>query len=115
VSTIELSESALTVRLSRIDKLLGLLRDQVVPLSAVTAVEVVDDGLSAPRGLRAPGLGVPGLRKIGTWRRPGRAALVDVRRGEPALRVHLTDHRYHELLLGTPAAASLAERMRVRD
>jgi hypothetical protein len=115
VSTIELTESALTVRWSRLDRVLGLVRDQAVPRASITAVDVVEDGLSAPRGFRAPGLGLPGLRKIGTWRGRGRATLVDVRRGEPALRVHLTGHRYDELLLGTPSAAALADRMRARD
>lgn len=114
MSTVELTSSTLTVRWSRLDKALGLLRDQVVPRSSITGVEVVEDGLSAPRGLRAPGLGLPGLRKIGTWRRRGSTTLVDVRRGEPAVRVRLTGHRYDELLLGTPAAASWADRLQDR-
>ena len=113
VSTITVDGSTLTVRLSAVEKALGLLRDQVVPRSAVVDVEVVEDGLSAVRGIRAPGLGVPVLRKLGTWRGAGRTRFVDVRRGEPALRVTLRGHRYDELLLGTPDAAELAASLRV--
>lgn len=113
MSEITVSEAALTVRLSRKDKLLGLLGDQVVPRTAITGVEVVPDGLAAVKGIRAPGLGLPGLRMLGTWRGRGRGAkrLVDVRRGQPALRVLLTGQRYDELLLGTDAPEDLAARL----
>ena len=70
MSTINVTEDQLTVRLSWLDKALGLLRDQDVPRSAVTSVDVVPDGFAAVRGIRAPGSALPG-RRVGTWRRPG--------------------------------------------
>jgi hypothetical protein len=114
MSSIHVSDDTLTVRLSPLSKLAGLLRDQVVPLSAVTGVEVVPDGLAAARGLRAPGLALPGRRRVGTWRGRGVRRFVDVRRGQPALRLHLQGLRYDELLLGHDAATSLAGRLAVR-
>ena len=114
MSTIHLSHDTLTVRLARLTRLAGLLRDQVVPLTAVTAVEVVPDGLAAARGLRAPGLALPGRRKVGTWRGRGARRLVDVRRGQPALRLQLRGQRYDELLLGHDDASALASRLTVR-
>ena len=110
MSTIEVSATSLSVRLTRGEKLLGLLRDQVVPRTAVTSVDVVPDGITGVRGLRSPGLGLP-RRRLGTWRRIGRTQFVDVRRGEPALRVRLEGQRYDELLLGTPAAHELAAQL----
>ena len=115
MSTIHLSDDTLTVRLARLTRLAGLLRDQVVPLTAVTAVEVVQDGLAAARGLRAPGLALPGRRKVGTWRGRGARRLVDVRRGQPALRLQLRGHHYDELLLGHDDASALADRLTVRS
>jgi hypothetical protein len=115
MSTIHLSDDTLTIRLGPLTKLAGLLRDQVVPLTAVTAVEVVADGLAAARGLRAPGLALPGLRKVGTWRGRGTRRLVDVRRGQPALRLQLRGQRYDELLLGHDDASALADRLTVRS
>jgi len=111
MSSIAVDDATLTVRLSRTDRLLGLLRDQEVPRSAITDVEVVADGLAAVRRVRAPGFGLPGLRKVGTWRGRGRC-LVDVRRGQPALRVRLEGQRYDELLLGTHRAQALADELR---
>ena len=99
---------ALRVTLSRTEKVVGLLRDLEVPRSAVTSVEVVPDGLSATSGLRAPGLALPGARRIGTWRGRGEKTLVSVRRDQPAVRVRLAGQRFTTLLVGTDDAATVA-------
>ncbi len=111
MTEILVSDDTLTVRLAPVSKVAGLLRDQVIPRSAVTAVDVVTDGLAAARGLRAPGLAIPGRRKIGTWRGRGVRRFVDVRRDQPALRLHLHGQRYDELLIGHDDAAGLAARL----
>ena len=108
MAALRLTPSTLTLRLSRSEKILGILRDLEVPLAAVRSVEVVPDPLPAVRGLRAPGTALPGLRKIGTWRRSGERVLVSVRRGQPAVRVRLTGQPYDELVIGTDDAASVA-------
>jgi hypothetical protein len=113
MATITINQDTLQLRLSRFEKVLGLVRDQDVPLSAVTSARVEPDGLAAVRGLRAPGLGLPGLRMVGTWRGRGRT-LVSVRRGESAVVVELTGHRYERLVIGSPDAAEVVERLRVR-
>ena len=112
MSTITLSDTTLAVRLSPVEKLLGLLGDQEIARDAVTDVQVVPDGMSVVRGVRAPGLALPRRRKLGTWRGGGATRLVDVRAGEPALQVRLSGHRYDELLLSTPAAEALAAALR---
>ena len=111
MSSIAVTEDRLTVRLSRLDRVLGLLRDQDVPRSAITGVDVVADGIAAVRGVRAPGLALPG-RRVGTWRSRRTKSLVDVRRLQPAVRVRLTGHRYDELLLGTDEPESVARQLR---
>ncbi|MEV4140279.1 hypothetical protein AB0J72_49980 [Dactylosporangium sp. NPDC049742] len=83
-----------------------------IPLTAITAVEVVPDALAAGRGLRAPGLAVPGLRKIGTWRTRDGAEFVVAGRGQAGVRLTLTGHRLASVLLGDDDAESLAERIR---
>ncbi|MFW3172483.1 hypothetical protein [Geodermatophilus sp. CPCC 206100] len=108
MATITTTSQTVRVTLSRAEKLLGLLRDLEVPRSAVTSVDSVPDGLSAPRGVRAPGLGLPGVRKIGTWRGQGEKTLVSVRRGQPAVRVRLTGQRFDTLLVGADDATAVA-------
>jgi hypothetical protein len=90
MTTILVSDDTLTVRLEPVSKLAGLLRDQVISRSAVTGVEVVTDGLAAARGVRR---------------------FVDVRRGQPALRLSLQCQHYDELLIGHDDAAGIAERL----
>ncbi|RFU21236.1 hypothetical protein [Geodermatophilus marinus] len=114
MATVRTTPETLTVLLSPAEKVLGLLRDLRVPRSAVRSVEALPDGLAATRGLRAPGLGVPGVRKIGTWRGHGEKALVSVRRGQGAVRVRLTGQRFDTLLIGADDAEALAARLAAR-
>lgn len=108
MATVHLSADRLQVRLSAAEKLAGLHRDLDVPRSAVRSVEVLADGLAAAHGLRAPGLTLPRLVKMGTWRGRGARSFVEVRRGEPALRLTLHGQRYDTVLVSTPDAAAVA-------
>ena len=108
MASLQLTPTTLSVRLTRGEKLSGLLRDLEVPRSAVRSVEVVPEPLREMRGLRAPGLALPGVRRIGTWRRPGERTMVSVRKGQPAVRIRLTGARFDTVLVGADDAAALA-------
>jgi hypothetical protein len=108
MATLQLTPSTLAVRLTPGERIAGLLRNVEVPLAAVRSAEVVTEPLTDLRGLRAPGLALPGIRKVGTWRRPGERTMVCVRRGQPAVRVRLEGQRYDTLLVGTDDAAATA-------
>jgi hypothetical protein len=114
MATIETTSGTLRVSLTRAERVLGLLRDLEVPLTAVRSATVVPDGIAAARGLRAPGLGLPGLRLIGTWRRRGHRTLVSVRRGSPAVRVELAGQRYDTVLVSSDGAAAVAADLAAR-
>lgn len=107
MATMSITPEHIEVTFTTAEKIGGLLRDQRIPRSAVVAVDVVPDGYAATRGLRSPGLGIPGRRKIGTWRSRGRKQLVSVRRGEPAVHVSARGQRYDDIIIGTPDAAIL--------
>lgn len=108
---IEQKSGVLRVTFSRGEKLLGLLRDVDIPISAIEKVDLVDDALSLAIGLRAPGLEVPNRRKIGTWRyiRESRwkKMAVSVRAGEPAVYLQLRGHSWDKLLIGQSHASRL--------
>lgn len=104
---LEIVDHQLHVRFSRVERLLGLVRDVRVPLSSVTAVSRLGSWSEA-RGLRV-GLGLPGICLLGTWRWRGRRQLVALRRGRPALRIWLHGEKYDELLVSTPEAELLRE------
>jgi hypothetical protein len=111
MSTVTLTDSTFEVSLTPLEKLGGFSGDVRVPRRAITSVELVGDGLAAVRGLRAPGLALPGRIKLGTWRGRGGATFVAVRRGEPALRLELEGERYASVLVSTPEAEALARRL----
>jgi hypothetical protein len=115
MATLQVTPPTLSLRLTRGEKIAGLLRDLEVPLSAVRDVEVVADPLRAMRGLRAPGLALPGLRNVGTWRRPGERTLVCVRKDQPGVRIALEGQRYDVLLVGATDAEALADLIRASD
>ncbi|WP_449063300.1 alpha/beta hydrolase family protein [Planomonospora algeriensis] len=102
----------LVLALGRGEQVAGLHGDIRVPLSAIHEVAVVENPVAEARGLRAPGLAVPGQTKIGTWRRAGSRSFVVARRDVPAVRVVLSGARYDELLVSDPAATELAARIR---
>ena len=111
MATITMNQHAVSVRFTCAEKVAGLLRDIDVPRSAVTSATAEPDGLRAARGIRAPGLAIPGRRKIGTWRRRGHRSAVCVRRDEPALSLALSGGKYDELLIGAAEARALAEQL----
>jgi hypothetical protein len=115
MSTIHVTGDAVEIHLSPAEKIGALHGDLRVPRRAIRAAEVVEDGLAATCGLRAPGLAIPGRVKIGTWRGRRATLFVAVRRGEPALRLALYEQRYDTVLVSTPAAAALAAELQPPD
>ncbi|MBY8874950.1 hypothetical protein K7640_24275 [Micromonospora sp. PLK6-60] len=112
MATIDVGTDRIRVRLSRAEKLWALRGDLTFPRSAVREVTVEPDGLAATRGLRAPGLGLPGVRKVGTWRRRGGRELVSVRAGQPAVRITLDGQWYNSVLVGADQPEDLARAVR---
>ena len=108
MSTVEVHDDAFRLRLTRFERLLALHGDLVVPWAAVTGAEVVPDAYAAVAGLRAPGLGLPRLRLLGTWRTPRGAEFVDVTRHLPGVRLALRDQPFVSVLVGTADAEALA-------
>lgn len=104
MSTLTLNGNHIDVHFSLGEKIGGLIRDQRIPLDSVTSAELITDPIAATRGWRAPGLGIPGVRKIGHWRGPAGHELVCIRRGEPAVRLRLHNQPFDSVLLGMPDA-----------
>jgi len=100
MAQMDIEGDALQVRFSLFEKVFGLVADQRIPLSAITEAHAETNGLRAVHGLRAPGLGMPGVRKIGTWRGPGTKTLVSVTHDQPALVLKLQGMKYDAVAIG---------------
>lgn len=97
---LDITDDHVDVRLTRAEKFFALRGDYRFARRNVESVEVFDDGLDATKGLRAPGLGIPGMRRVGTWRSRDGKQLVSVRRNQPAVRITLTGERDRAVVIG---------------
>lgn len=118
MATVTVEADRLRVQLTRLEHLAGLLRDLDIPLSAVRSARPVGEPLAATRGMRAPGFGIPGRIKIGTWRGGGTKQYVVARRGEAGLWIELASNDatdYDELILSLAEAGALADAIAARQ
>lgn len=114
MTAITVGDEAVRITLSRAEKVLGLMGDQVIPLASVTDVGVEPRPLRATSGLRAPGTALPGVVKIGTWRRRGRRQFVAVHSSRPALRLVTSGLRFDSYLVSAEDAEGLAAQVSLR-
>lgn len=106
MATIDPAGNRVHIRLTRAEKIFALRGDITIDPRHIIEAAVVPDGLAATKGLRAPGLGLPGKAKIGTWRRPGEVTVAIVTGKRPALRLRMNDGPVRSVLVTTedPAA-----------
>jgi hypothetical protein len=102
--------TTIQVRPTPAERVLGLLPPLDVPLTAVKGVEVEPRPLAAVRGFRL-GTSLPGVVKIGRFARRGELDYVSVRRGQPAVRLHLTGQHFRTLLVGAERPDQLAHEL----
>ena len=97
---LHITDDHVDVRLTRAEKFFALRGDYRFPRHAIESVEVFDDGLDATKGIRAPGLGIPRVRRVGTWRGRHGKQLVSVSRNQPAVRITLEGEGYRAVVVG---------------
>lgn len=109
MSTITFGPTSTTVSLTLLERIMSFRGDITVPSNSIASVDVFDDALAHVQGIRAPGLGVPGARKVGTWRHDGTEMFVSVSRGQGAVRVNLQPGgTWATLLIGCDEPADVA-------
>ncbi len=102
----------LVLHLHALEKAEGFHSDIRVPLSAVTAVRVVDDPWPELRGLRAPGTGVPDVIAVGTRRGSFGKDFAAVHGTGPAVVVELGGAEFGRLVVTSDDAPATAEAIR---
>lgn len=112
MSTIRIDPTTVAIELTNWERVFALRGDVTIPRGDIASVAVLTDALAAAKGLRAPGLGAPGIRKVGTWRTRGSRTLVSVRRGQPAVRIRMRpSSEWDAVLVGSDEAPTIAARL----
>ena len=106
------ADGELVLHLRGVEKAEGFHGDIRVPLSAVTAVRVVDDAWPELRGIRAPGTGLPDVIAVGTRRGDFGKDFAAVHGRGPAVVVELTGADYGRLVVTADDAAAVVSSIR---
>ncbi len=104
MTEIELTESTLIVHVKGIDKILALKSQLEIPLSHVVGAEIDPSvverwGHLNLKEIRAPGTGLPGVIKAGSFRLDRQWAFWDVHNPQKAITIKLADEHYTKLVV----------------
>ena len=99
MALVRITGDRLVVELQGLHKLWALKSRIDVPLAHVRGATVDPGIVREPKGIRAPGLHIPGAAAIGTFRRDGEKHFWDVRGGSHAVVVQLDDESYDRLVV----------------
>lgn len=121
MTTIELTDTMLIVHVEGFDKILALKSELQVPLSHVVDAEVDPNiGEEFRRlfiGIKAPGTGLAGVVRAGTWYTNEGKVFWDVHHPENVITIHLADDTYDKLLIEVAnpveTLAAIRERLRI--
>ncbi len=99
MARLSVSNDLLTVDVQGLHQLWAFKRRICVPLAHVRGATADAGIVQEPKGLRAPGLHVPGATVIGTFHRAGEKHFWDVRSGAHAVVIELTGETYDRLIV----------------
>ena len=103
MATIEFTDTMLIVHVEGFDKILALKSQLQVPLNHVIDAEIDPQiGEEFRRlfvGIKAPGTGLAGVVRAGTWYTDEGKVFWDIHHPENAITIHLADDTYNKLLI----------------
>src|SRR4051794_22537371 len=117
MSSLLVEDDRLVLCLTGVQAVMGLARQVSVPLSGITAVTVVPDGLALDLGLRVGGTGIPRRLAFGRYHklRGGPRTFAAVYAGQPAVVVESSGQHWDRLAatVDDPEAAAAQVRAAV--
>jgi len=103
------TDEVLDVELQGLHRLWALKRRIRVPLAQVRGATVDPGMVSEPKGVRAPGLHVPGVAVVGTFTRDGERTFWDVGSGANAVVIELSGASYDRLVVEVDDPRAVAD------
>ena len=112
MAELRVDADTVVVHLSGLERLVALRGDVEVGRAKVTAARVATDPWAELRGMRAPGVGIPGVVMFGTRRGRFGRDFVAISHRQPALVIELRDEPFARLIVSTPNPDSVAAALR---
>ena len=111
MSVVHVTADHLTVELTGLRRLWALKRRITVPLAHVRGATVDAGAFDEPKGLRAPGLHLPGVASMGSFRRDGEWTFWEARPSDRLVVIELRDERYARLVLEVDDPRGVVDRV----
>ena len=111
MATIRVTDHEIEVRLTRWEKVAALHGNLHIPRRAIRGIEVVENAMTAVRGVRVPGLHPPRRRAVGTWRHRHGKDFVAARRS-PGVALVLDGQPWSAVIVSLPDAEGVAAQLR---
>ncbi len=110
MNTVTVERDHLVVEPRGLDKIWSFTRRLEIPLTHVRGA-TVDPGANAePKGIRTPGLEIPG-KAAGTFRRRGERTFWNISRPRDTIVIELVDEKYQRLVLTVDGPRELVQRI----
>ena len=108
MASLRVHPDRLEIHLTTAEKTLALRReDIVVPRENIRSVTITDDPWIWIRGIRSPGLGLPLVVAIGTWKFHGGKDFLAIKRKRQAVVIDLIDDEFSRVIMTTNHAPDL--------
>ncbi|TFD32306.1 hypothetical protein [Cryobacterium cryoconiti] len=108
MASLRVHPDRLEIHLTKAEKALALRRDDlVVPRDHIRSVAITDDPWIWIRGIRSPGVGLPHVVAVGTWKFHGGKDFLAIKRKRQAVVIDLIDDEFSRVILTTNHAPDL--------
>jgi hypothetical protein len=99
VASLLISDGAVIVQLTTLEKAEAAHGNLEIPRSAISGFCAVPDGAAEVPGIKVIGSGLPGAFKVGTWRGDGKTTFAVCHGRRPAVVLELTGQRYDRVVV----------------
>ena len=108
MASLRVHPDRLEIHLTKAEKTLALRREDIVVLREhIRSVAITDDPWIWIRGIRSPGVGLPLVVAVGTWKFHGGKDFLAIKRMRQAVVIDLIDDEFSRVIMTTNHAPDL--------
>ena len=108
MASLRVHPDRLEIHLTKAEKTLALRRENIVVLREhIRSVAITDDPWIWIRGIRSPGVGLPLVVAVGTWKFHGGKDFLAIKRKRQAVVIDLIDDEFSRVIMTTNHAPDL--------